>query len=185
MREPEERDEHRFDPEIDAAKALLNRMRKLAEDRGERRVDAARMEKVRQRQAARRGFMSEKSSAEEGAIRDPRAIGEVVARLSKARGWNTQVAVGSVLGRWNEMVGENVAKHCKPESFEDTVVVVRCDSTSWATQLRLLTHQLLKKFDAELGPGIVTVIKVLGPNAPSWRHGMRSVAGRGPRDTYG
>ncbi|WP_345471969.1 DciA family protein [Glutamicibacter ectropisis] len=185
MREPEERDEHRFDPEIDAAKALLNRMRKLAEERGERRVDAARMEKVRKRQAARRGFMEQRSAAAPGAIRDPRAIGEVVARLSKARGWNTQVAVGSVLGRWNELVGEDIAAHCKPESFEDTVVIVRCDSTSWATQLRLLSHQLLKKFDAELGPGIVTVIRVLGPNAPSWRHGMRSVAGRGPRDTYG
>jgi len=185
MREPEERDEHRFDPEIDAAKALLNRMRKLAEERGDRRVDAARMEKVRKRQAARRGFMDKGGSPEPCAIRDPRAIGEVVARLSKARGWNTQVAVGSVLGRWNEMVGEDIAAHCKPESFEDTVVIVRCDSTSWATQLRLLSHQLLKKFDAELGPGIVTVIRILGPNAPSWRHGMRSVAGRGPRDTYG
>lgn len=42
-----------------------------------------------------------------------------------------------------------------------------------------------EKIDAELGSGIVTVIKVLGPNAPSWRHGLRSVAGRGPRDTYG
>lgn len=185
MHEPSERDEHRFDPEIDSAKALLNRMRKLAEERGERRVDASRMEKVRKRQASRRGNMTEKPNSDVGAVRDPRAIGEVVARMSKARGWNTQVAVGSVLGRWAEIVGPNVAQHCKPESFEDTVVVVRCDSTSWATQLRLLSHQILKKFDAELGPGIVTIIKVLGPNAPSWRHGMRSVAGRGPRDTYG
>ncbi|WP_159610573.1 DciA family protein [Glutamicibacter sp. JC586] len=185
MREPEERDEHRFDPEIDAAKALLNRMRRLAEERGERRVDAARMEKVRKRQAARRGFMENKSPAQPGAQRDPRAIGEVVARLSKARGWNTQVAVGSVLGRWAEIIGEENAKHCTPESFEDTVVVMRCDTTARAAQMRLMSHDILKKFDAELGPGIVTVLKVLGPNAPSWRHGMRSVAGRGPRDTYG
>nr|NLD40552.1 DUF721 domain-containing protein [Actinomycetales bacterium] len=26
---------------------------------------------------------------------------------------------------------------------------------------------------------------VLGPKAPSWKHGIRSVPGRGPRDTYG
>ncbi|MGP9782715.1 RNA-binding protein [Arthrobacter sp. MYb211] len=171
--------------ELDSAKALLNRMRKLAEERGEPRIDAARMERVKKRQAARRGFAAPKGTASEGSARDPHAIGEIVNRMSKSRGWNTQVAVGSVLGRWAELVGENVAAHCKPESFEDTVVVVRCDSTSWATQLRLLSHQILKKIDAELGPGIVTVIKVLGPNAPSWRHGMRSVAGRGPRDTYG
>lgn len=171
--------------ELDSAKALLNRMRKLAEERGETRIDAARMERVKKRQASRRGFAAPQGKSADGSARDPHSIGEVVSRLSKSRGWNTQVAVGSVLGRWAELVGENVAAHCKPESFEDTVVVVRCDSTSWATQLRLLSHQILKKIDAELGPGIVTVIKVLGPNAPSWRHGLRTVAGRGPRDTYG
>lgn len=171
--------------ELDSAKALLNRMRKLAEERGETRIDAARMERVKKRQATRRGFAAPQGKPVEGSARDPHAIGEIVSRMSKSRGWNTQVAVGSVLGRWNELVGEDVAMHCKPESFEDTVVVVRCDSTSWATQLRLLSHEILKKIDAELGPGIVTIIKVLGPNAPSWRHGLRSVAGRGPRDTYG
>ena len=177
-------DEHADDPEIDAAAALLNRMRKLAQERGERRLDAARLDKVRKRQAARRAFESPKQAAP-GASRDPRMLGEIMERMSKSRGWGTQVAVGSVLGRWSDMVGAEIAAHCKPESFEDAVVVVRCDSTSWATQLRLLNQQILKKFDAELGPGIVTTLKVLGPNAPSWRKGGRSVAGRGPRDTYG
>lgn len=93
--------------------------------------------------------------------------------------------MGSVLGRWADIIGAENAEHCKPESFEDTVVVMRCDTTARAAQMRLMSHDILKKFDAELGPGIVTVLKVLGPNAPSWRHGMRSVAGRGPRDTYG
>ncbi|MCW4466636.1 DciA family protein [Glutamicibacter sp. MNS18] len=171
--------------EIDPAKALLNRMRKLAEERGEVRIDAARMARVQQRKSARNAGTKPAPSVPGTAGRDPRAIGEVIGRLSKSRGWGTQVAVGSVLGRWSEIVGEEIAAHCKPESFEDTVVVVRCDSTSWATQLRLLSHELLKRFDAELGTGIVTVIRVLGPNAPSWRHGRRSVTGRGPRDTYG
>ncbi|NUS36045.1 MAG: DUF721 domain-containing protein, partial [Pseudarthrobacter sp.] len=30
-----------------------------------------------------------------------------------------------------------------------------------------------------------TTIQVLGPVAPNWRKGGRSVNGRGPRDTYG
>lgn len=171
--------------EIDPAKALLNRMRRLAEERGEPRIDAARLARVQQRQASRQLGKQPANPTPGANGRDPKAIGEVIGRLSKTRGWSTQVAVGSVLGRWAQIVGEEIASHCKPESFEDTVVVVRCDSTSWATQLRLLSHELLKRFDAELGPGIVTVIRVLGPNAPSWRHGRRTVAGRGPRDTYG
>ncbi|MCU1553200.1 MAG: hypothetical protein JWM13_686, partial [Arthrobacter sp.] len=51
--------------------------------------------------------------------------------------------------------------------------------------LRLLSFSLLEKFRAELGDGVVTKIQVLGPAAPSWRKGSRTVNGRGPRDTYG
>ena len=60
-----------------------------------------------------------------------------------------------------------------------------CSKAAWAAQLKLLSHSLLKRFDEELGQGVVTIIRVLGPSAPNWRHGFRSVPGRGPRDTYG
>lgn len=82
-------------------------------------------------------------------------------------------------------MGADIALHCRPESFENTVVVVRCDSTAWATQLKLLTPVLLCRFEEALGPGIVTRLQIHGPSAPSWRKGPRVVKGRGPRDTYG
>ena len=95
------------------------------------------------------------------------------------------MAVGSVMAQWDTLVGADIAAHCQPESFDDTTLHVRCDSTTWATQLRLLSSSLLAKFDADLGHGVVTKIMVLGPSAPSWRKGFRHVKGRGPRDTYG
>jgi predicted nucleic acid-binding Zn ribbon protein len=66
-----------------------------------------------------------------------------------------------------------------------TELTVRTDSTAWATEVRLLASQVLVRLNAELGDGTVTRIHVLGPQAPSWRHGPRTVRGRGPRDTYG
>jgi predicted nucleic acid-binding Zn ribbon protein len=89
------------------------------------------------------------------------------------------------MAEWATLVGPEISAHCTPESFEDTTLHVRCDSTAWATQLRLLSFSLLEKFRAELGDGVVTKIQVLGPAAPSWRKGGRTVNGRGPRDTYG
>ncbi len=84
------------------------------------------------------------------------------------------------------MVGGEVAGHCTPESFADGRLVVRTDSTAWATQLRLLAPSLVRRLNEELGHGTVTVIEVLGPHLPTWRKGPRSVRdGRGPRDTYG
>ena len=121
-----------------------------------------------------------------GADRDPAEVGTVFSRLIRDRGWSTPVAVGSVLTRWAELVGPEIALHCRPESFEDSVVRVRTSSTAWATQLRLLGPTLLHRFDEELGPGVVTRLEVLGPAAPSWKKGPRTVrGGRGPRDTYG
>ena len=43
-----------------------------------------------------------------------------------------------MFARWAELVGEEVAQHATPESFADGTLVVRTDSTAWATQLKLL-----------------------------------------------
>lgn len=170
--------------EIDAAQAALNRMRDAAAARGEVRRAAPRAgsSAQKQRTAARgtRGFGQFHATG-----RDPLGLGKVVGRLVAERGWTSPVAVGSVMAQWATLVGPEIAAHCTPESFTDTTLHVRCDSTAWATQLRLLSISLLEKFRNELGDGVVTSIQVLGPAAPSWRKGGRTVNGRGPRDTYG
>ncbi|MEO7745527.1 MAG: DciA family protein, partial [Actinomycetota bacterium] len=100
-------------------------------------------------------------------------------------GWDVDVAVGGVIGRWPSVVGAEVALHCEPESFEDGVLRVRADSTAWATQVRLLVPTLLRRLAEELGEGVVDQVSVAGPASPSWRRGGYRVSGRGPRDTYG
>ena len=117
--------------------------------------------------------------------RDPQAIGDTVERLVAERGWSDDASVGAVIGRWPEVVGEDVAAHCAPERFADGVLVVRADSTTWATQVRLLAPVLQRRLDEEVGAGVVERLEVLGPGRPSWRKGSLSVPGRGPRDTYG
>lgn len=166
--------------EVDAPQAALNRMRGIAKSRGELRIPRSRLGEKATPKAKRQPFLDVKDGG-----RDPLGLGNVVSRLVSDRGWSSPLAVGSVMAQWDTLVGADIAAHCQPESFEVTTLHVRCDSTSWATQLRLLSSSLLAKFDAELGAGVVTKILVLGPTAPSWRKGFRSVKGRGPRDTYG
>ncbi len=121
-----------------------------------------------------------------GADRDPLLIGDQMDRLVADRGWRVDVAVGSVMGRWAEIVGPGVAAHSTPVSFEGRVLTVRADSTAWAHQLRLLSSSLLARVAAEIGPDAVAKLKVVGPSAPSWSRGPRRASdGRGPRDTYG
>lgn len=165
-------------PGQDAPRLLLNRLRDASAARGDFRTSAVR--RRRSDSASRRFTVQESYSG-----RDPQGVGAVFGRLLSERGWNSPVAVGSVMARWAELVGPEISTHCTPESFHETTLLVRCDSTAWATQLRLISPDLLRRFESELGPGVVTAMKVVGPSAPSWRKGGRSVRGRGPRDTYG
>lgn len=117
--------------------------------------------------------------------RDPQLLDSTVERLLAERGWETDVAVGGVMGRWPSIVGRELAEHCEPVSFEDGQLVVQADSTAWATQLRLLASALVRRLNEELGSGTVRGVRVLAPRAPSWKRGRLSVRGRGARDTYG
>ncbi|WP_372448920.1 DciA family protein [Qaidamihabitans albus] len=117
--------------------------------------------------------------------RDPQPLGRLVSRMAGQLGWGDRLAHGQVFGRWNELVGEEVAEHAQPVTLKDGELTVRASSTAWATQLRLLQRQLLKKIAAGVGHGVVKRMRIQGPTAPSWRKGPRHVPGRGPRDTYG
>jgi predicted nucleic acid-binding Zn ribbon protein len=72
-----------------------------------------------------------------------------------------------------------------PESYKDTVLTVRAESTTWASSLRTIAPQLVAILNENLGQGTVTRVQVVGPESPNWKKGRRSVPGRGPRDTYG
>jgi predicted nucleic acid-binding Zn ribbon protein len=118
--------------------------------------------------------------------RDPQLLEQAMGRLIANHGWEVDLRVQGVFGRWAELVGSEVADHCTPESFDDGRLVVRTDSTAWATQLKLLAPSIVRRLNEDLGHGTVTVIEVLGPHLPSWTKGrLSSRDGRGPRDTYG
>lgn len=120
-----------------------------------------------------------------GPGRDPLSSGDVLASLFRNNGWDASLAQAEVLERWPEIVGERVAKHARALYIDKQVLVVQCDSTAWATQLRSLRSTLVAKLAEEIPAADVTDLKLLNPGAPSWRHGKWSTPGRGPRDTYG
>lgn len=118
--------------------------------------------------------------------RDPQTLSRTVERLVETKGWTAEVNVHTLLARWALLVGVGVAAHSHPEAYANAVLTVRTDSTAWAAQLRQMAPQIVATLNEQLGQRSVQRIKVLGPDAPSWKKGRYSVRdGRGPRDTYG
>ncbi|MDV8000106.1 DciA family protein [Rhodococcus sp. IEGM 1408] len=116
---------------------------------------------------------------------DPQPLGRLVGQVAKKRGWDDKVTTGRLFAEWDRIVGEDVSAHATPERLEEGILYVRASSTAWATQLRLVAADILRKIAAAMGPGHVRRLKIEGPEKPSWRMGPLHVSGRGPRDTYG
>lgn len=160
---------------VDLARVALRAAKEQARARGEA---------AQQKKQARRGGLRSGARADR---RDPMALGAAINRLITERGWETPAAVGGVMGRWPQIVGEDLARHCVPQRYDDErVLTVQCDSTAWATQLRLLAPQLVARLNEDLGHGAVRLIKVHGPGGPARRFGpLRAPGSTGPGDTYG
>lgn len=199
-----EKDPHRFTDQVDAPAALLGRLRRAAADRGEGRLTGSAAKKILKdfgasmsaelgKKKSRRyrdpsydprvlgGYTGPGKSA-----RDPKDLAFVMETMIGARGWKEPLAVSSVLSRWDELMGAQFAHYVKPEGFQNGVVTVRCSTTAWATQVKLMRGEILQTFTRELGEGVVQKLVVYGPHTPSWKKGKFAVPyGRGPRDTYG
>ena len=116
---------------------------------------------------------------------DPQPLVSAIGGLLDTRGWQQRAAIGSVFGRWAEIVGHDLAAHTRPDSFADGELAVTADSTAWATQVRLLAPLLVRRLNAELGDGTVRRVKVRGPAPPRQRGAWRVPGSKGPGDTYG
>jgi predicted nucleic acid-binding Zn ribbon protein len=116
---------------------------------------------------------------------DPQLLGRLLDKLVTEQDWSERTRVGAVFGRWSALVGPDIAAHCEPQTLTEGELLIVAESTAWATQLRLLAPTILGKLRAQVGGDVVKTLRVVGPTAPSWKKGPRTVRGRGPRDTYG
>ncbi len=117
--------------------------------------------------------------------RDPRGLGDVIDGLATHMGWESPLSRAELLVAWPEIAGLETSSHATPAGIEDGVLTVRCDSTAWATQLRLMRTQITTTIASRYPAAEIESVRFEGPNAPSWKRGPRSIPGRGPRDTYG
>jgi predicted nucleic acid-binding Zn ribbon protein len=116
--------------------------------------------------------------------REPLPVGELINELVSDRQWQGGLAEGEIFIKWPEIVGAEIALHSEPVEIKEKKLFIKCSSTAWATQLNLVKTELLNSIK-KVAPAI-SELEIYGPNAPSWRKGLRTVQGsNGPRDTYG
>ena len=165
------------------AKEAMERARQSARERGAARISPQAAN--RKRTAKRRATEAEASPTPFGRGRDPRSMDDNVRALLGRMGWTEQIEVASVTARWREVIGDQIADHCEPVTFDEGVLVLRASSSAWATQMQLMSGQVRHRLNEEFGREVVKELRFMGPSDRTWVKGPRRVKGRGPRDTYG
>jgi len=88
--------------------------------------------------------------------RGPRRVGESLDRvLPGGRAFTT------IVERWEEIAGANVASHARPSALHATTLVVAVEDPAWAAQLRFLLTDLIRRCDDVVGAGLVTEVRVV------------------------
>ena len=117
---------------------------------------------------------------------DPEKIGNILSELIDTRDWRKGIAEGNLFSDWREIVGADIADHSTPITLFEGKLTIQTSSTAWSTQLRLMSSELLGKIRQSAPGALVDELVIIGPHAPSWERGLRTIRGaQGPRDTFG
>ncbi|HUF33668.1 MAG TPA: DUF721 domain-containing protein [Acidimicrobiales bacterium] len=90
----------------------------------------------------------------------PRSVADSLDRVAASLGVPRASTLTTVFSAWPELVGASVAERATPRRLEGTVLHVSVEEPAWATQLRWLEADLLRRLEEVVGPGAVTAIEV-------------------------
>jgi len=103
----------------------------------------------------------------------PRRIGETLDALTKRLGLAPPDSLSKVFAGWDGLVGELLASHIRPVGLRDGVLTVEVTEPAWATQLKFLGDDLIRRVNEQVGPGTVVelAVRVVGtrrvPRSPN------------------
>ena len=91
---------------------------------------------------------------------DPRPVGESLDRVARKLGAPGASLLAAVFTGWEGIVGDAVAAQTRPLSLRRGVLVVGTEQPAWASQLRYLAPDLLRRLAAVVGEGLVERVEV-------------------------
>ena len=90
----------------------------------------------------------------------PRPISASLDAVARTIGGDGAPALVELLRRWPEVVGDQLAAHCRPVALRARVLTIAATEAAWGAQLGWLEADLKRRLDDALGAGVVTRIAV-------------------------
>jgi predicted nucleic acid-binding Zn ribbon protein len=87
-------------------------------------------------------------------------VGDSLDRVAKRIGAPGARTLGAVFGHWEDIVGPVVAAHARPVALREGVLRVEVDEPGWATQLRYLAPDVIRRCAEVAGADVVVSVDV-------------------------
>jgi len=82
---------------------------------------------------------------------EPTALADALARVGKELGLSDPRVLKKLTDCWPEIVGEQLAQQATLRSLRDDTMTIAVDSGAWATQLRYLESDIIRRTTEVLG----------------------------------
>lgn len=76
---------------------------------------------------------------------DPIELADALERVLGSFGAPPADLLSTVFDRWEEVVGPDVAHHCRPAAVEGDRLVVLASDSAWASEVRWLSERVLAR----------------------------------------
>lgn len=80
-------------------------------------------------------------------------VGDVLGRLFRELGIEERIAEQDAVARWDEAVGERIAKVARPRAVSRGTLFVEVRSSPWLSELTLMRQDLLRRLNEGVSEG--------------------------------
>lgn len=81
----------------------------------------------------------------------PEHVGLSLQRYFDKKGWGPKLKEYEIWNQWEAIVGEKLAKRCRPLSLKFNILTIAVANSSWLTQLQFMKAELLVKINTTAG----------------------------------
>ena len=101
-------------------------------------------------------------------MKKPQSIHSILEKTLKNLEIDIPLKTYSILGAWNEIVGESVGVQTQPRSIRNRILFIDVSHSTWMQQLQFLKPTLLEKINTFLGEPLIQDIRFkLGKISPT------------------
>ena len=100
--------------------------------------------------------------------RGPKPVGASLEHLLGSLNAPPVDVLSVVFSRWAEVVGEDLAQHCRPSAIDGERLVVTASNSTWASEVRWLEKALLDRVAAVAGEHHLTSVFVRVQRPSKW-----------------